>query len=248
MTTPNEVWHDALLSNWERDAILLPPRKALMSLNEAFDYLCWLRGEWCARRSVTSRVHFATERGEIELHEGVFPSPSDGTFEAYSKRVTDEHNTRSFLLYVRNVSKEAAGGLAGEMEEVLIPLWAEGLRWRRLEVELFIGKYDWTSIGIHRERCGNIHQVLWGNKEMIVWPPEALFAKENMPDRAIDGATFKDASRAGLLDPGRCGRFGAGENEAIYWPSGHWHVGISDRLSVSLDLSLYGCDIDIGRH
>jgi hypothetical protein len=215
-----------------------------MTDDEAFEYLCWLGGKWRARRPGPSQVHFATERGEIEVREGLFPMHGDGSLEGYYERVASEHETGSILLYVRNLSKQSAGGLAREIDAVLLPLWAAGLRWRRLEVELYVGRYKWTSIGVHREFCGNIHQVLQGAKEMIVWPPEALSPRENMPERAVDGATFDDASRAGLLEPERCKRFAAGENEAIYFPSGHWHVGVSEHLSTSVDLSLYGCDSD----
>lgn len=244
VVAPDWVWHEDLVANWERGPVLLQARKALMSDDEVFEYLCWLGSEWCARRPGPSRVHFSTERGEVEVHAGVFPMHTDRTFEGYYDRVASEHKTGSTLLYVRNLSKQPAGGLAGEIDGVLLPLWAAGLRWRRLEVELFVGRYDWTSIGVHRELCGNIHQVVEGTKEMIVWPPEALSAREDLPRRAVNGSTFDDASRAGLLEPERCTRIRAGENEAIYFPSGHWHVGVSECLSVSVDLSLYGCDID----
>ena len=232
-------WETRLMLNWERDAVALPARRALMQKEDAFEYLCSLGREWPGHRGGSPRVHFATERGETEVDAEVFPRRTDGSFEGYYLRVATARGSSSSLLYVRNVTREVRG-LAKEVDEVVVPLWVSGLRWRHIEVELYVGRYDWTAIGVHREQCGNIHQVLYGAKTMMVWPPHAVSARDGEPGCAVGGASYDDALTAGLLERGKCASFTARAGEGIYLPSAHWHVGVSTSLSVSLDLSLYG--------
>lgn len=235
----DEEWNGRLFSNWESNAVALPLRTPIMSKAEVFRYLCLIGSTWQGKHR-TLRAHFATEFGEVEVHKNVFPKQSDLTFEKYYARVTDELNTCSALLYLRNITHHS-DGLVREIDKILAPLWMSGFRWQRLEIELYIGRYEWTAIGIHREPCGNIHQVLYGEKEILVWPPHALTARTDRPECATGGASFYEASMSGLLKNKMCKSFSARNGEAVYFPSRHWHVGVSKCISVSLDLSLYGC-------
>jgi len=236
--TAETLWDAALLAAWERAPLTLPARATVMREADVFDYLCWLGREWRGERVGVPRVHLATEYGAIEPHSRVFPRSSDRTFDEYYSRISTEYNASSALLYVRSVAD--FGDLAKEVDRALVPLWVSGLRWKHLEVELYVGRYDWTPIGIHREPCGNIHQIITGEKEMIVWRPHVLRAREEGSPRALSGGSPEEALSAGLLEEGKCQRLTARDGEAIYFPSGHWHVGVSSGLSVALDLALYG--------
>jgi hypothetical protein len=236
--TAETDWDSALTTNWEKSAAVLPARSPLMRADVAFEYLCRLGKATCASRTGSPRVRFATERGVTEVRPSAFPTYSDQSFDGYYSRVVREYDASSVLLYVRNVVPE--GSLASEVDMVIAPLWVSGARWRHLELELYVGRYEWTTIGIHREPCGNIHQVLSGEKDIIVWGPQTLSPRSDRPDCALFGGSFEEATRAGFFEERRCKRLTARNGEAIYFPSEHWHVGVSRQLSVALDISLYG--------
>jgi len=122
---------------------------------------------------------------------------------------------------------------------MLAPVWISGLRWRRVEIELYVGRYDWTAIGIHRETCANVHHIVQGEKELLTWPPHVLSPRADRPQCAVWGSAT-EAARTGLLALADCTRTKAASGQAIYVPSGHWHVGVSKELSITVNLSLYG--------
>lgn len=123
---------------------------------------------------------------------------------------------------------------------LLAPLHTAGARWGHLELEFYVGQYDWTPIGIHRERCGNFHYVLLGLKEMLVWPRYSLAPLVRDAERARGGHSRSKAARSGLLDASARKVYRAGPGEMIYFPSEEWHVGVSPGLSVAVDMALFG--------
>jgi hypothetical protein len=231
-------WECQLIANWEQRPSLLDGRRMLVEESSIFDYLCHLGAGWDTSNAALPRVYFATERGETPVSAAFFPTISDSSFEAYLSRVSAEHCTQSVLLYVRN-AQLGSKSLRDEVERLLAPVWISGLRWERMEVELFVGRYDWTAIGIHRETCANVHHVVRGEKEMYTWPPTALSARSDRPECAMSGSA-SEAVVAGILEHSDCARIKAASGQAIYVPSGHWHVGVSRQPSVTINLALYG--------
>ena len=79
-----------------------------------------------------------------------------------------------------------------------------------------------------------------GDIEHASWPQNALRAQTDRPECARNGATRLGALDAGLLSRKDCTHNRAAQGETIYFPSQHWHVGMSPDLSVALDLALFG--------
>jgi hypothetical protein len=231
-------WTEQIDTSWEKEQCLLIEEMALIEEAELFDYLCNLRVEWVTTKKSTPVVHFATTKGEIQVEELAFPRSSDDSFKGYQSRVSHDYNSLTTLLYVRNASP-LSRHLRDKVEKVLAPIWISGRRWNRLEIEVYVGRYSWTAIGIHRERCANIHHVVSGNKEMLSWPPRALEANPLRSDVALGGSS-EEAASAGLLIRPDCTKTVARRGQAIYIPSKHWHVGVSDNFSVAVNLALYG--------
>jgi hypothetical protein len=232
-------WTHLLAKCWERRSCVLPRTRGLLSAKAAFDLVCELGQLWRKCSPPPFVAHFATAGGETEVRPHAFPTRSDGTFPGHAKRVSSEFGTDDFLLYVRGFA-ECVPRLEQRANAKLEPLRELGASWDHLELELYIGRYDWTPIGIHRESCGNLHQTILGRKEMLVWPENALQARINRPECAHDGATKLDALGAGLLSRKDCIHNHLAQEETIYFPSQHWHVGMSPELSVALDLALFG--------
>jgi hypothetical protein len=232
-------WTRLLAKCWERRSCVLPRTRGLLSPRAGFELICDLGQLWRKRSHPPFVGHFATGRGETEVHPRVFPSRSDGTFLGHAKRVSGALGSNDFLLYVRGFA-EHAPWLQERANAKLELLRESGASWDHLELELYIGRYDWTPIGIHRESCGNLHQTILGGKDMLVWPQNALRAQTDRPECARNGATRLGALGAGLLSRKDCTHNRAAQGETIYFPSQHWHVGISPELSVALDLALFG--------
>ncbi|QTN25681.1 hypothetical protein HZ992_12305 [Rhizobacter sp. AJA081-3] len=236
---PEPTWQRTLQLHWERRPVVLPARDTLVSPRALFTIACEL-GARCPQDGPPSDfvVHFASGQRRAVVAQALFPRLQDQTFSGYAARIERELSTRSFLLYVRGFA-EHAPALRERALSRLQSLRQAGLHWRHLEVELYIGRYDWTAIGVHRERCGNLHEVILGRKQLLFWPPRVLAARGDRPECAQHGESRQRAVDAGLLDRASvCCRARSGET--IYFPSGHWHVGASPRLSAAVDLALYG--------
>jgi hypothetical protein len=235
----DQGWTHTLAKCWERRSCVLPQTRGLLSAKAAFDLVCEL-GQLRLKCSYPPFVaHFATAGSETEVRPQVFPNKSDGTFPDYANRISSEFGTDDFLLYVRGFS-EYVPRLAQRANANLNPLREIGASWDHLELELYVGRYDWTPIGIHRESCGNLHQTILGRKEMLVWPETTLQPRKNRPECARDGATKLEALGAGLLNRKDCTHNHLAQGKTVYFPSQHWHVGMSPELSVALDLALFG--------
>jgi hypothetical protein len=238
MCTMMDSWERQLIACWEQQPSLLSGHKKLIDESRLFDYLCGLGADWAVGKVIIPHMYFAAGQKETSVSVDAFPRPADSSFEAYQSRVAEKHGSQSTLLYIRNAQPRSPT-LYSEVERLLAPVWISGLRWKRLEIELYVGRYEWTAIGIHRETCANIHHVVRGEKEMLVWPPHLLSPHANTPQCAEFGSAA-EATSAGILNHASCFRVKAAVGQAIYVPSGHWHVGVSRELSVAINLSLYG--------
>jgi 50S ribosomal protein L16 3-hydroxylase len=160
---------------------------------------------------------------EIRFHVGqrqviadiadYLPAAADGSLDGYVARLEHQLGGEPYLLVVahahvasRKVWKQAASFLSGLYE-------ATGVLPGSADVEVFVGRYPYTVPGIHRERSGVFVSMVRGQKDILVWPPEAT----GLP---VGSARYQHAtatSRRLRCAPGRL----------VYWPAMHWHVGES---------------------
>jgi hypothetical protein len=98
---------------------------------------------------------------------------------------------------------------------------------------LFIGNYGWTPLGIHQDSAGEsvIHFHLGpGNKTMYTW-------KEKEFRELVDFATFNNRDVEPWLPHAK--KFEFGEGDLYFMPTGEYHIGYSDELSLSLTFWTY---------
>lgn len=234
--THDPKWERRLLSAWGRRATLFEESRTLIEEIELFRYLCELGRQWPSKAEETPKVLFAIAQQEKPVVSETFPQLEDESFGTYRARVSSIYGSEATLLYVRGAQVRSKS-LRDAIQRLLAPAWAYGYRWKHIELEIYVGQYPWTAIGVHREECSNIHHVICGSKEMLCWRPRALAPKIGRPDRARYSSA-DEASRAGIIPEAL--RISASAGQAIYVPSRHWHVGISSQLSVALNISLYG--------
>lgn len=234
--TRETSWERQLLSAWGRRSTLFEESRTLIEASELFCYLCELGKQWPSKAADTPKILFATAQEEKPVASATFPLPEDESFLGYFGRVSSIYSSEATLLYVRNAHLRSRS-LQSAVRRMLAPAWAYGYRWKHIELEIYVGQYPWTAIGVHREECSNIHHVVWGSKEMLCWTPRTLTPQASRPNLAVY-SSVDEASSAGIIP--KALRVSASAGQAIYVPSRHWHVGISRQLSVALNISLYG--------
>lgn len=111
---------------------------------------------------------------------------------------------------------------------------------RKWELDTFAGTYRATPFGIHRDNASVFSFCLLGQRTVMLWEP-GYFSPGHpdltKPDPQIIERYATDATQL-HLQPGR----------AAYWPSGYWHVVLSDgNPFVVAQASAYYDPADLGR-
>jgi hypothetical protein len=94
-----------------------------------------------------------------------------------------------------------------------------------VEAGVFLGNYEATAFGVHRDRVGVLMLGLEGEKTMRLWAPDAL----DIADVQEHG--FAHAPLAGRATTVLCR-----PSDLVYWPAGFWHVGESSGFSATLNV------------
>jgi hypothetical protein len=113
----------------------------------------------------------------------------------------------------------------------------------KMDLEIFLGKYQRTPGGAHKEGCANFHFVIDGQKRMLVWQPQHevnekdfLVNKPGVGDydeeQYLDNVRFEQALGEPIAMDAKAG-------DAFYWPSGVWHVAESPETNLSMNIALY---------
>jgi 50S ribosomal protein L16 3-hydroxylase len=157
------------------------------------------------------------------------PRGTDANFDGYCKRISRSLNGARFgLVVVEYPSFDAR--IQKRVRQFLRPLQeliSSGVKPKTL---LFMGNYERTPVGIHRDLHGTFVFVIEGRKRFRAWP----------------GSFFPDAGKiTGRL---RYRQFLAGSitlegtaGDLIYWPSSYWHIGEPvGGFSISLNVGVFG--------
>jgi hypothetical protein len=156
------------------------------------------------------------------------PRPTDGNFKGYRERIRQSLNGARFGLVVVDYP-EFDARIRTRIRKFLRTLQ----RLVRLDVQsktlLFLGDYERTPVGIHKDPHGTFVFVVEGRKRFRAWP----------------SAFFPDAEK--ITGELRYRRFLAGAitlegaaGDLIYWPSSYWHIGEAmGNFSISLNVGVF---------
>ncbi len=98
---------------------------------------------------------------------------------------------------------------------------------------IFIGNYGWTPLGIHQDSAGEsvIHFHLGpGRKTMYTW-------KDDQFRKLVDVRSYDNHNVEPLLK--YANEFQFGEGDLYFMPTGEFHIGYSDELSLSVTFWQY---------
>lgn len=172
----------------------------------------------------------------VDVHSHL-PEASDGSVAGYAARLAERLGPRNFILYVTDFQVYDAT-LWMRIRDFLDGLYKlVGIPASHAELELFLGRYDCTPGGVHKEPCANFHFVIEGHKRMHiwskgVWDPKTSAVDSLNDERYLDQVNFEQYLDQAVTLDGYAG-------DVLYWPAGDWHIGEAPELSVCLTVALY---------
>lgn len=239
---PDNTFFDAIIADhWERTPTVftVPPENApftaqavfqAVSADDSRDRLDWMH---LAARKEPARVRDYVPLSVTQLG----PRPSDGDWAGFFTRlgakefglnVHDLGRRNPDLQYIADVFDKYLSAVPGAP----VP--------RRWELDTFAGTYRATPFGIHRDNASVFSFCLIGRRTVMLWEPDHFSPGDpdlTKPDAKIIDRHADDALQL-RLEPG----IGA------YWPSGYWHVVLSDgNPFVVAQASAYYDPADLGR-
>jgi hypothetical protein len=107
-----------------------------------------------------------------------------------------------------------------------------------LDLDVFLGTYDRTPGGIHRDGASNFSFVVSGEKTMLFWPYDQ-FSAATAPEASTQeplGTAAYEMYEADMQKITSC------EGDLIYWPRSEWHMSIDNSRSCTLNLAFYATE------
>lgn len=158
----------------------------------------------------------AMEHGQ---HDALFPLRADASLDAWAARVRAELEGEGFLLALNGLQRFSRP-LWHRARALLAPLASHlGHALEGVDVDAFVGWYDATPEGVHKDAASNFMLVTRGPKTMQLWPAGAF------SDPGARRDELHATAQAAAREPGVTVEVWPGD--VLYWPSSAWHVGLS---------------------
>ena len=232
-TLSSEFWAHFVEHHWNKSPLLIKQPFAASFTTPAEIFLSLQRASDQFRAGATGlRVRFLTE--DQFLLQGrelgpYLPQSVDQSAADYAERMTHQLKGQRFALIVNEIQIHDAQ-LWRRTREFLRGLLSR-IPAQILYPGVFLGNYEKTPFGIHRDVYHIFMFVIEGRKTARVWPADYFRDEEDERLRLHYEGYPKLVEDAITLEgePG----------DLIYWPIGYWHVGEGHgELSLSLSLGL----------
>jgi 50S ribosomal protein L16 3-hydroxylase len=230
---PSDFWRRFGQENWERKPEVFPaafpgpllsPDETMRGLKLAFSRLqagdpgarprCYLEGA-----EVTNGADYAR----------MMPTDADQTLEGYAQRLGSKGFgivVNAFHVHYPELWYRLRAFFRGLVDSVGLPAG-------KIDPVFFFGNYPVTPFGVHLDEASVFTFNLAKQKRVLAWPREH-FSKRGVP--AMD--THLLAPHAPHV--GTATQLEMGPADLMYWPSSHWHVGVSEgQLLCTLGVGVY---------
>lgn len=158
------------------------------------------------------------------IEQGLLPVAADGTLDAFCRRVEGRYRD-DWYLYEPDGVQQWGPTVWDHVAEIVRPIVGHigRLPPGGLNLDLFLGKYDRTPTGIHRDEGDVIAFVTHGTKHLYFWPYEAFTAPWGTPARNHYQTGIWDYTK----HVGSAISIEARAGDVIYWPRQWFHIGTS---------------------
>lgn len=175
-----------------------------------------------------------------DIHHPALPRIDETNMAEYQTRLLNEMSGAEFAIVCPSIQKHSLA-LFERARRVLTHLF--GSTWLPagfIDLELFLGRYTFTTGGIHQERRSNLHCVVDGHKDMLLWQPDTWRPADvpNLNEYQASQRVEADRDR-GLPEADLCEILNGGPGEFFDWPPDYWHVGRSPEFSISVNIAIY---------
>ena len=230
-----EFWDTFSESAWNRKPCLLrrPFAEPLVDDGELFAIMQSLSRDFRAFQRLAPLSVFIDGRTVVSDLEPFLPHDGQQSLAAYREHLSRTIGERSLMLTMYSVQYYGFG-LWTRARWFLRALYERfGLPARNADLDLFLGRYDRTPGGIHKDFAANFSYVLSERKTMLFWPDERF--NTHVPEWA---SSLRTSNYERYLDSAI--RIDAERGDMIFWPRSFWHVGISDGgWTSTLNIALY---------
>lgn len=220
-------WDDFVERYWERAPTILQQAMTHPFLSRAdfFEAALAASAVFTARttreRSVRAFIDGRQILVDVARH---LPERSDGDLTAYVHRMAAG---RSSFALVLNELQAAYPPLFFKLRNFLSGLFARvGLPAGNSQAVAFIGNYQRSAFGVHRDDYSSFQFVLEGVKRFRIWP-SSVFGEI---------ATFDPSDYSSLLDQSTLLEGRAGD--ILYWPASYYHIGETDGAAAAASLAV----------
>jgi 50S ribosomal protein L16 3-hydroxylase len=220
-STANELWDRLVRDYWETkpgvfENVLSEP---VMTEQECFDAL--VATAECTRQGRPAPTDFrcyvdgamvANALDQLAL----FPIAADGDLRGYAARVSASLGGKKFGI-ISNQFVAASRPLWRRLHRLFSELVPRtGLPSHALDCALFLGNYDHTPFGIHRDPANILTFTIGPRKRILAWPVEYFASTPQLRELVVgppDAGAARDAIELTM-----------GPRDIMYWPPSHWHV------------------------
>jgi len=191
------------------------------------------------RGAVAVRRRLSEPRDDVDLRiEGRrivlgldrwLPRAKDVSLEGYLARLKRDGADGQLAMLVNDFQCELGWTFYNRLQQFLQGLYEIAGVPPHAEVDVFLGNYRLTPVGVHRDEADVFCFVVDGRKRFRLWPEKAFQSSSPRYGPVPDQKHLKQ-SLCLEGDPG----------DILYWPSSYWHVAESDgRIGSSLTVALY---------
>jgi len=181
-------------------------------------------------RELTDSVDLRIDGTRVVLElERWLPRAGDKSLEGYQARLKRAGTGGQLALLVNDFQEELGCAFYDRVRQFLRGLYELTGVPPRAEVDLFLGNYQRTPLGVHRDEAEVFCFVVEGKKRFRLWPREAL---RSSSARYGPGPYDRQLKHSFCLE--------GGPGDILFWPTSYWHVAESDGgLTSTLTLALY---------
>jgi len=228
----SDFWAHFIKHHWNREPLIIknPFSPPITTTEEVFVTLRKVAEEFeIDGARVVCRLYrdedgFRLEGAKLRRY---LPATTDRSISAYTNRIKAKLKGERFGLLLHGFqahdaqfylrTREFLSGLAAQLP----------VHWTSLAV-LFIGNYEQTPFGIHRDPANVFDFIVKGIKRIYIWPED--YFRDSF-DKLLD-SDFAILRKDATILEGEAG-------DILCWPPKYWHVGESvGDLSISVSLSL----------
>lgn len=254
-----QFWDHFVREYWGQKPVIFRNafKTPVISPEALFEVLLTAAGRMATRNKYApgqkrARMSFYGDGFNMQVHEDyrkMLPLRSDGGFAGYEARLQRELGTRQWAVFLNTIHPYAVD-LWRAARDMMHDLFSRvGSPAGRVGIESFMGPYDSTPFGIHKDQAHIFTLPVLGRKNIRLWPYQDIARYLALGETEVDLVTsIKSPFRTEPPAGGPALELRAGVGDMTYWPPSYWHIveGRGDmNAAVTIGMEMTGDPLDL---